>query len=90
MNWRRGTGEVVDLIDLEQDRLGHVMTNKLELVRVEEVSDILLSSGKKIVEANNFITFGQQSFAKMRTDKSGSAGHENSHSMYDSLSRLSK
>jgi hypothetical protein len=36
-------------------------------VRVEETSDVLLSSGKKIVKANNFMTFGQQSFAQVRT-----------------------
>ena len=79
MNGRCGTGEIVDLIDLEQDRLGHIMTDELELFIVEKMDDVLLSSGEKIVEANNFITFGQKSFAQMRTDKPGTAGNENSH-----------
>ena len=52
---------------------------QLELVEVEKVSDVLLAAGKKIVEANNFMTFGQQSFAQVRTDKPGAAGNEYSH-----------
>ena len=41
---------------------------------IEQMGNILLSSGEKIVEANNFLPLGQKPFAQMRADEPGSAG----------------
>jgi hypothetical protein len=50
------------------------VTDKLKSVVVKEPGNIFLSPGKKIVEANDFVALVQQSFAEMRSDKSGTAG----------------
>jgi hypothetical protein len=39
------------------------VADELKLMIVEQVSNVLLPPGKKIVQANDFIAFGQQSFA---------------------------
>jgi hypothetical protein len=75
MNRRCGASKVVDLIDLEQDRLSHIMPHELKFMIIEQMSNVLLPPGKKIVQANDFIAFGQQSFAQVRSDKSGAAGY---------------
>jgi hypothetical protein len=40
------------------------------------MDDVLLRSGKVIIETNNFIADVQETFAEMGTDESGSAGNE--------------
>jgi hypothetical protein len=79
MDRRGGTREVVDLVNLEQDRFSHIVPDELKSVVVQQVKDVFLSPGKKIVKTNNFVAFVQKSFAKMRSDKSGTAGDKNSH-----------
>src|SRR5436190_9816878 len=36
VNWRSGASEVVDLIDLEHYRFGHVVTNQFEILTVKK------------------------------------------------------
>ena len=88
MNRRCGTRQIVDLIDLKQYRLRHVMADEFKSVVVQEFGDILLASGKKIVEADDFAAFAQQSFAQMRTDKSGTAGDKYAHNLWSSRKHL--
>ena len=79
MNRRGGAGEIVDLIDFEQDRLDHIMAQQLETAVIEQVRDVLASPGKEVVEADHFVAFAQQSLAQMRADKTCAAGDENPH-----------
>lgn len=46
---------------------------------IKQMRDINLAACKEIIETNDLITFVQESFAKVRSDKPGSAGDENSH-----------
>ena len=79
MDRRRGASEIIDLIDLEQDRLGHIVTDELEIVVVQQMRDVLFAAGKEIVETDDLVAFIKKPFAKMRTDKPGPAGDKNSH-----------
>src|SRR6185369_13129140 len=54
---RRGTREVIDLIDFEEYRLGDVMTQQLEALIIEQVKDIFAPAGEEIIEAEHLVTF---------------------------------
>ena len=41
--------------------------------------DIILAAGKKIVQANNLVPFGEEPFAEVRTNKAGAAGDKYPH-----------
>ena len=74
---RGRTGEIVDLVDLEIDREGHVVADQFEVLVVEQMLDIGARAGEKIVEADDVGALVQQAFAQMRAEKSGTAGDEN-------------
>jgi hypothetical protein len=67
---------VVDLIHLDDVRLDDVVTDELEMVVTEEVLDISARSGKEVVEAGDFVAVSQQTFAKVRAQEAGAAGHQ--------------
>src|SRR5205085_5969548 len=71
--------EVINLIDFQQDRLGHVVAQQLEARIVQQVEDVFATAGEKVVEAQHFVVFAEQPLAKMRADKTRAAGDENSH-----------
>src|SRR5581483_784129 len=77
MNRRRRTGEIVDLVDLDVVREGHVMAHKLEALVSDQVLDIAPRAGEEIVEAKHLVAGLEQSLAKMRSEKAGAAGDEN-------------
>ena len=56
MDRRRRASEIVDLIDLEQDRLGHVVPDELESLVVEQMRRYsAFAAGEKIVEADDLV-----------------------------------
>ena len=55
MHRRGGTGQVPNTVHLELDRLGHVVTDKLEARMADPLGNIRLAAGKVVVEANNFL-----------------------------------
>src|SRR5687768_1777949 len=79
MDRRRRAGEIIYLIHLEQYRLGNIVPDKLEVLVIQEMNDVLLPPGEKIVQADDLGAVGQEPFAKVRADETGAAGHENSH-----------
>jgi hypothetical protein len=46
---------------------------------LEQMRDILLSAGEEIIDDRHLMTFGDEPIAKMRTEKAGTAGDENTH-----------
>jgi hypothetical protein len=67
---RRGrTGEVVDLVDLDIEREGHVVTHQLEARIVEARHDVLLGAGEVVVDAQHVVARRQQTLAEMRTEE---------------------
>src|ERR1035437_243229 len=80
MDRRRRASEIVDLIDLEQDGLGNVVTDHLEPIVTGKMGDIHLAAGKEVIEAEHFVPFVEKPFAKMRADEPGASSHKYSHS----------
>jgi len=76
---RSRTRKVIDLIDLEKDRLGDIVPYQLEPMIVQQIRDILLAASEEIIETNNVVALREQSFTKMRANKPGTAGNKNSH-----------
>ena len=76
---RGGAGQVVNLIDLVFERLGHIVADQFEIGIAHEVGDVALPAGEKIVEADDFISLVEKSLAEMGPKKAGSAGDQNAH-----------
>src|SRR5438046_8609010 len=74
---RRGrTCEVVDLVDLDIERKGNVMADELESGLTDERENVVAHAREEVVHADHVVAMLQQSFAKMRAQKSGAAGDE--------------
>ena len=52
-------GQIVDLIDLQIERKGHVVADELEPGVAEQMLDILLRSCEQVVDANDLVTVRQ-------------------------------
>jgi len=76
---RSRTRKVIDLIDLEKDRLGDIVPYQLEPMIVQQIRDILFTARKEIIKANDIVAVGQKPLAKVRANKTGAAGDKNSH-----------
>ena len=75
---RRGRArEIVDLIDLEIDRIDDVVLQDLEVWMAGQMRDIPGVARREVVEADHRLTFGKQPFAKMGPKKSRPAGDQN-------------
>lgn len=46
-------GQVVNLVDLNEERLTHVMANKLEVGQADQVCDVVLAACEEIVNADH-------------------------------------
>ena len=75
---RGGTGQVVDLVDLQEDRQGDVVADQLEVGPAKQVGDVRLLAGEEVVQADDVVPPLQQPLAEMRAEKAGPAGHQDS------------
>jgi hypothetical protein len=73
----RRAGEVVDLVDFEPDRHRHVVPDQLEVGFAQQVGDVRLLAGEKVVEADHVVPEFHQPLAQMGTEKPGTAGDQN-------------
>ena len=85
---RGGTGEIVDLINFQPDRMDDVVPDQLEVWLAEQMADIGLLAREEIVEANDIMPLRNQPFAEMGAEKPGSAGHENAFESRHERARL--
>ena len=53
------------------------MADAFEVRISQEVTDIVLASGKEVVEAQDLMSLDKKPLAEMRTEKAGPAGNEN-------------
>ena len=63
MGRRCRTSQVIDLIDLGVIRRSYIMTNQLKVVILQQVTNIILTAGKIIIQANHIIALSHQAFA---------------------------
>ncbi len=73
---RGGAGQVVDFVNLQQDRLGNIVADELEIRPAQQMRDVDLLAGEEVVEADHVVPFIDQPLAQMRTQKSGAAGDQ--------------
>ena len=74
---RRGrAGEIVDLVDLDIEREGHVVAHELEARMAEQVLDIALGAGEQVVDAEHLMALAEQPVAQVRAEEAGAAGHQ--------------
>jgi hypothetical protein len=59
------------------------MTHELKILVVEQMGDVRLPTGEKVVHANDIMAVVEEAFAKVRTEKTGSAGDEDA--FHDSI-----
>jgi hypothetical protein len=79
VNGRCGAREVVDLIYLEEYRLGNVVAYQLEAWVIQQRKDVLAPAGEKIVEAKHFVAFADEPLAKMRANEPRTPCDQNPH-----------
>ena len=73
----RGAGEVVDLIDLEPERMDDIVPQKLEVAAAEQMSHVRLLAGEKVVDADDIMPHVDQTFTEVAAKKASTAGDEN-------------
>ena len=69
-----GAGEVVDAIDLELERVDHVVTDEFEVGIADEMLNVGLASSEEVVEADDFMSLLDEAIAEVGTKESGAAG----------------
>ncbi len=79
MDGRGRAGQIVNAVDLKENRHGHVMADAFEFGSAQEVAHVTLGAGEKIVEANHIMAAFQQPVTQMRPQKTRPACHQNSH-----------
>src|SRR5262249_3163540 len=62
---------------LHIERKGDVVAEHLEMRVPQQMHDMVLGAGEVIVDAEHVETVGEQPFAQMRAEESGSPGHQN-------------
>src|SRR3954468_23870963 len=63
---RRGrTGEIIDLVHFDKQRVRYIMPHRLEMRVAEQDGDVVLTSGEVIVDAEYVVTLGAQLLAQM-------------------------
>jgi hypothetical protein len=62
---RAGTGEVVDLLHLEQEGLADVVAHQLEPPRVGQVADVLPPSREEVVETDDMVALPDRTLAQL-------------------------
>lgn len=73
MNGARRAGQVVDLVDLEQDLFDDVVADQLKVGLVEEVRDVVLGAREEVVEADDVVAPLHQESAEVGADEARSA-----------------
>src|SRR4051794_10396537 len=78
MNRRSGTGEIVDLVHFEEDRVHHVMPHDLEARVREMMRDIASRTCEEVVQADHLGALGDQAIAQVAAQEPGAAGYKDS------------
>lgn len=69
-------GEVVYFVGLCVEGFGHIMPDRFETAVIQQMTDVAFASGKVIVQTDHMVSFIEQPFAKVRSDKTGSSGYQ--------------
>ena len=91
MNGGCRTGQVVDLIDFEVDRVDDVVTDAFKMGISQQMADVVLAAGVKIIEAKELLSLCEKPLAEVRSEKAGAAGDQNPfHVVYPSKEKMNQ
>lgn len=76
MNGGGGAGEVVDLVDFEEEGLDDVVSDQLEPRIPEVVYEVLLPAGEEVVDDDDAVAPGHEAVDEVAADESGAAGDD--------------
>jgi hypothetical protein len=79
MHGRCRTGEVIDPVHFQQERLHDIMTEQFKIPIRKKSVDVLPPAGEKVVQADDLVTFPEQSFAQVRPQEPRAAGNQYPH-----------
>jgi hypothetical protein len=75
VNRRCGTGEVINFIDLNEQRKSHIVAHEFEARVCKKMLDIALRPREQVIDAKDFMSIRQQPVNQMGTEKTGSPGY---------------
>jgi hypothetical protein len=89
---RSRAGEIVDFVDLDIERKGNVVADRLEVGMTQQVGNVAPGPSEIVVNAYHFVAGGDEPITQMAAKKAGAAGHEDPrwckrHSGHRSFSR---
>lgn len=76
MNRRGRASQVVDLIDLQQNRLHNIMSNELEPRVLEMMDDVLLPPREEVIDHDHVVTSGDELVHEMAPHEPRPARHD--------------
>jgi len=76
VHWGCGAGEVVDLVDLEEDWLDDVVADELESRVAEVVRDVVLAAREEVVDDNDAVPAGEELIDEVAADKPSATGDD--------------
>jgi len=62
---------------LQKNRLHHVVANQFEILLPQEMLDVALLAGKKVVQADDVVPLSDEAIAQVRAQKTSSARNQN-------------
>ncbi len=80
-------GQIINFVDFEVDWQRDIVAEQLEIGATEQMGDVGFLTGEEIVQTNDIVSIVDESFAKMRAEKTSAAGDKNSVN-HESLSRI--
>lgn len=86
---RRGRArEVVDLVHLDKQRKGHVVTDEFEARVGVQMRDIALGAGEQVVNTDDLVPICEQAVTQMRPEEAGTTGNEDPFACFVIFHRL--
>lgn len=81
MNGGGGAGEVVDLVDFQQEGLDDVVSDQLKPRIPEVVYEVLLPAGEEVVDDDDAISPGHEAVDEVAADEAGAAGDDDAEAL---------
>ena len=78
MDRRSGARQVVDGIDFDKKRKGHVVADHFKIGVVQQMHDILLVARKEVVHTDHLVALFQETFAQVTAQKACAARYQDS------------
>jgi hypothetical protein len=68
--------EIIDFINLDEERVGNVVPQKLKLLVTKYVLDVAACAGEKVVDAEDLAAALKEPLCEVRPEEARAAGNE--------------